>query len=121
VQFLPFYALLYVDNPGSHPTFKDLFRPQWSQEVKRRIGKFLSGSLSAHKGADAPSTLVKMYLRGSDGEGESPAKGSHAARHGSILEDRIALYERELIDVKKKSLETQMCGHGLLKVTPFQR
>ena len=62
-QFLPFYALPYVDNPATHPTFKDLFQPQWSQEVKRRIGKFLTGSVSGDKaGGSEPSTLVKMYM-----------------------------------------------------------
>jgi len=33
-EFLAYYALPYIPNPWSHPSFKHLFTADWVQELK---------------------------------------------------------------------------------------
>lgn len=44
-QFLSFYALPYVPDPRQHPSFKDLFKPEWQDDVKDRMVEFLTTAL----------------------------------------------------------------------------
>jgi hypothetical protein len=47
-EFLPFYALPYVPQPQRHPTFKALFEPRWTLELRATVEAFL---------ADAPDEM----------------------------------------------------------------
>jgi hypothetical protein len=41
-EFLPFYALPYVQNPIDHPSFKHLFKRQWVADLYARVKAYLS-------------------------------------------------------------------------------
>nr|XP_039262549.1 lisH domain-containing protein ARMC9-like [Styela clava] len=55
-EFLPFYALPFVSNPIQHPSFKDLFTPNWIPELRARVERFLSAALNASE----PPILIKL-------------------------------------------------------------
>mmetsp|Transcript_25630 Transcript_25630/g.71669 ORF Transcript_25630/g.71669 Transcript_25630/m.71669 type:complete len:917 (-) Transcript_25630:266-3016(-) len=40
-EFLPYYALPYVDNPTKHPSFKELFNGSWSKDLRQQLDYFL--------------------------------------------------------------------------------
>lgn len=44
-QFLSFYALPYVPDPSTHPSFKDLFETRWVKEIHGRLISFLGSAL----------------------------------------------------------------------------
>ncbi|VDM32524.1 unnamed protein product [Hydatigera taeniaeformis] len=43
-EFLPFFAFPYVENPKSHPAYRELFEPEWTSELKRKLTSFLEPS-----------------------------------------------------------------------------
>eukprot|EP01112_Ceratiomyxa_fruticulosa_P010373 TRINITY_DN2742_c0_g2_i1.p1 TRINITY_DN2742_c0_g2~~TRINITY_DN2742_c0_g2_i1.p1 ORF type:complete len:778 (-),score=181.70 TRINITY_DN2742_c0_g2_i1:122-2455(-) len=45
--FLSFYALPYVPDPASHPSFQDIFTLEWVNEMKTRVNKFLDTSIKS--------------------------------------------------------------------------
>ncbi|KAJ1563158.1 LisH domain-containing protein armc9 [Cladochytrium tenue] len=53
-QFLPFFALPYVPDPRSHPSFMELFTERNIQELEERLDSFLSSALRVTK----PPTLL---------------------------------------------------------------
>lgn len=55
-EFLPFYALPFVRNPTQHPSFKDLFTPNWIPELRARVERFLSAALTAAE----PPVIIKL-------------------------------------------------------------
>ena len=40
-EFLVFYALPFVPEPEHHPSFKGLFAPRWSSDLRQRLDRFL--------------------------------------------------------------------------------
>ncbi|CAI8002829.1 LisH domain-containing protein ARMC9 [Geodia barretti] len=54
-----YYALPYVPDPTSHPSFKKLFTESWSSDLKSRLLHFLKLSL---KGASQQPVLLSLYL-----------------------------------------------------------
>eukprot|EP00743_Colponemidia_sp_Colp-15_P005959 GILK01006405.1.p1 GENE.GILK01006405.1~~GILK01006405.1.p1 ORF type:complete len:982 (+),score=212.98 GILK01006405.1:73-3018(+) len=73
-EFLAYYALPYVNSPKDHPSFKQLFLPDWVSEVRSRLVNFLESAIpdlpvptlyqmySAYQGAqfiDAPSPVLE--------------------------------------------------------------
>uniref|UniRef100_A0A3B3CMD1 LisH domain-containing protein ARMC9 n=1 Tax=Oryzias melastigma TaxID=30732 RepID=A0A3B3CMD1_ORYME len=48
-EFLPFYALPFVPSPAVHPSFKDLFKDTWIQQLKSRLDRFLTVTLKPSK------------------------------------------------------------------------
>ena len=36
-EFLSYYALPYINNPQTHPSYMKLFSPEWSNELKDKI------------------------------------------------------------------------------------
>jgi len=59
-QFLSFYALPYVPDPTQHPSFKDLFREQWIEEIKERLLSFLDSAL---RKKDKPKILLLLETK----------------------------------------------------------
>ena len=115
-EFLPFYALPFVDNAREHPTFKELLSPKWETEVRNRTNRFVQAVLqteAAPRGADVPALLVMVEHNNlvSPKPVESDSSGSQVVR------DKLNRYEQEMMQAKRKCMETQMCAHGLLKVT----
>ncbi|NXM04519.1 ARMC9 protein, partial [Tyrannus savana] len=48
-EFLPFYALPFVPNPMSHPSFKELFQDSWTLDLRTRLEEFLSLTLKSRQ------------------------------------------------------------------------
>ncbi|XP_050163803.1 lisH domain-containing protein ARMC9 isoform X1 [Myiozetetes cayanensis] len=48
-EFLPFYALPFVPNPMSHPSFKELFQDSWTLDLRTRLEEFLSLTLKVRQ------------------------------------------------------------------------
>lgn len=46
-EFLPYYALPYIPDPTSHPSFKPLFTSAWSSDLKKNLQEFLSATLKS--------------------------------------------------------------------------
>ncbi len=36
-EFLAYYALPYIPNPKNHPTYEQLFRPEWTNDLKEQL------------------------------------------------------------------------------------
>ncbi|VDK36323.1 unnamed protein product [Taenia asiatica] len=43
-EFLPFFAFPYVENPKLHSAYRELFEPEWTSELKRKLTSFLEPS-----------------------------------------------------------------------------
>lgn len=56
-EFLQFYALPYIPNPLSHPSFKDVFTREWVQELKSKLQSFIV-EVSA---SDQAPIIYQMY------------------------------------------------------------
>ena len=56
-EFLSFYALPYISDPSSHPSFQKLFTLEWIQELRQKFIKFMDHFLPP---MDTPM-LLKMY------------------------------------------------------------
>uniref|UniRef100_A0A3P9L810 LisH domain-containing protein ARMC9 n=1 Tax=Oryzias latipes TaxID=8090 RepID=A0A3P9L810_ORYLA len=59
-EFLPYYALPFVPFPAVHPSFKDLFKDTWIQQLKGRLDKFLTMTLKPSK----TPRLMTLYKEG---------------------------------------------------------
>ncbi|KAJ3192998.1 LisH domain-containing protein armc9, partial [Dinochytrium kinnereticum] len=59
-QFLSYYALPYVPDPRSHPSFGDLFAERYVRDLEDRLRHFLGMALKA---ADTPRLLEFVFSR----------------------------------------------------------
>nr|XP_057928745.1 lisH domain-containing protein ARMC9 isoform X2 [Doryrhamphus excisus] len=59
-EFLPYYALPFVSNPSTHPSFKDLFKDSWIPKLKNKLEEFLPVTL---KPSSCPR-LLTLYKEG---------------------------------------------------------
>ena len=55
-QFLSYYALPYVPDPRSHPSFNELFNERHVRELEDRLGNFLGSALRSSK----PPVLLSL-------------------------------------------------------------
>ncbi|KAJ3061756.1 LisH domain-containing protein armc9, partial [Quaeritorhiza haematococci] len=67
-QFLPYYALPYVPDPRTHPSFAEIFTEVWVVELEERMRGFLRQALKA---MDRPR-LMKMMGAGAEDLRNSP-------------------------------------------------
>lgn len=113
-EFLPFYALPFVDNAKEHPTFKELLTSKWESEVRSRASRFVQAVLKqeASQSGELPSLLGIV-----EGHKLGGAAGDNTSSTINQLRERVIRYENEMMDAKRKCMETQMCAHGLLKTT----
>lgn len=81
-EFLPYYALPYIPDPTSHPSFKPLFASSWSSDIRNNLQLFLSAAL---KSQEKPK-LYNLY------------------KHNSTEIER----ERKLCQEQLKKLQTQL-------------
>ena len=59
-EFIPYFAMPYVQNPRTHPSFQTLFDESWVSELRRRVEQFLSHSLEG----SAKPRLFELYKSG---------------------------------------------------------
>ena len=59
-EFLAYYALPYIPNPASHPSFKHLFTVDWVQDLKIKLKTFIQTN-SAKLGLSQPGQTSKLF------------------------------------------------------------
>lgn len=107
-EFLPFYALPFVPDPKTHPSYRELFTESWSKDLEARVDKFLALSL---KSINHPK-LFDLYNRGGGGDGKSLGDLS------------IGYYQQLAADAERKTLtyirrhnKVQSDYHNLIGIT----
>ncbi|XP_063057272.1 lisH domain-containing protein ARMC9 isoform X2 [Engraulis encrasicolus] len=100
-EFLPFYALPFVPNPVTHPSFRNLFQESWIPEMKEKLENFLSTTLKASK----TPRLVTLYR-----EGFALDKVQH-------LHLQLGEAERKASTYLRKFQKMQADYHNLIGVT----
>lgn len=63
-QFLRYYALPYMPNPQHHPSFQELFQPEWRENLFKRLEVALDdvkAAQMAESDIKEDPYLVKMY------------------------------------------------------------
>ncbi|KAL8583522.1 hypothetical protein ACOMHN_054838 [Nucella lapillus] len=105
-ECLSYYALPYVANPKTHPTYRELFTESWSKDLTARVEKFLTLSL---KSATQPR-LFDLY-RGS----RSELQGGDAAQ--SYLQQQLVDAERKTLTYIRRHNKVQADYHSLIGIT----
>ncbi|PVD35296.1 hypothetical protein C0Q70_02256 [Pomacea canaliculata] len=105
-EFLPYYALPFVTNPKTHPSYREIFAEGWSKDLAVRVEKFLTLAL---KSTTQPR-LFDLY-RGT----QTDFKGN---------QQQILLLQQQLNDAERKTLtyirrhnKVQADYHGLIGIT----
>ncbi|XP_074859915.1 lisH domain-containing protein ARMC9 isoform X2 [Carettochelys insculpta] len=102
-EFLPFYALPFVPKPMVHPSFKELFRDNWTPELKTRLEKFLSLTLKVRH---APR-LLTLYKE----------NGQCSKEMVQQLHQQLVEAERRSMTYLKRFNKIQVDYHNLIGVT----
>jgi LisH domain-containing protein ARMC9 len=100
-QFLPYYALPFIPDPKQHPTFKEMFQPQWLNDLKARLARFFQLSVQV---TEKPR-LIKML------EGTEWRNGAGDGAAGDRERAAAAQAQEEAVNSKMaalKSLEAQL-------------
>ncbi|BFZ23969.1 hypothetical protein BsWGS_27008 [Bradybaena similaris] len=105
-EFLPFYALPYVSNPKSHPSYGELFSEKWSSELKGKVEKFLSSAL---KSASQPR-LFDIYKH-------SLANGKGVQQQLALMSQQVVEAERKATSYLKRHSRVQADYHNLISIT----
>uniref|UniRef100_A0A0L8HIW6 LisH domain-containing protein ARMC9 n=1 Tax=Octopus bimaculoides TaxID=37653 RepID=A0A0L8HIW6_OCTBM len=103
--FLPYYALPFVQNPTSHPSYKELFKPSWVEDLRNRFQQFWLLSTKA----DQPQ-LFQLY-RGSPAQTEELREQLHEAR------EKLNLSNTELHRYMKSNAKLQGDYHDLIGIS----
>ncbi|XP_064610280.1 lisH domain-containing protein ARMC9-like isoform X2 [Liolophura sinensis] len=103
-EFLPFYALPFVPNPKSHPSYKELFTVFWVSDLKTRLEKFLTLAL---KSAPQPR-LFELYKGGGGAESRSQLLQAQQKMMDS---------ERKTATYMKRHNKVQADYHNLIGIT----
>lgn len=88
-DFMPYYALPYLKNPKTHPSFKNVLTVQYCQELREKLNIFLTHFLPIQ----GKATLYDTFSRGPVGE---------INIDNSSLENNIYELERQLVAAQKK-------------------
>uniref|UniRef100_A0A8C7ZW19 LisH domain-containing protein ARMC9 n=1 Tax=Oryzias sinensis TaxID=183150 RepID=A0A8C7ZW19_9TELE len=95
-EFLPYYALPFVPFPAVHPSFKDLFKDTWIQQLKGRLDKFLTMTLKPSKTPRLMTLYVSFSLQ---------------------LQLQLAESDRRLSSCLRKFNKMQADYHNLIGIT----
>ena len=91
-EFLPFYALPFVPDIDTHPSFAILFTPVWIEDVKGRAAAFISRIMSS-KGKS--SQLTQLW---------DLAKRNRTSPSGG-REDYIAAIELQIAECEEREMQ----------------
>ncbi|XP_060073653.1 lisH domain-containing protein ARMC9-like [Ylistrum balloti] len=106
-EFLPFYALPFVPNAKSHPSYKELFTDAWVKDLENRLEKFLTLTLKS-----TPQPKLFDLYRGS--------------KHGDDNDNfqQISRLQQQLVDAERKTMSyikrhnrLQADYHNLIGIT----
>ncbi|KAJ3128411.1 LisH domain-containing protein armc9 [Nowakowskiella sp. JEL0407] len=107
-QYLSFYALPYVPDPRTHPSFQEIFTKEWVEETEGRMQQLISTSLQNN----VPRIL--KFVNNPDLNSSEETKRDH----GEYLENKtrfrdLELHEREL-NIKHRKLQNDY--HNLITI-----
>ncbi|VDD76981.1 unnamed protein product [Mesocestoides corti] len=103
-EFLPFYAFPYVENPKLHPAYRELFEPDWSFNLKRKLAAFLDTF------EDETQPLPKLLLL--------PTRTAESPNNlVKQLQNRLADAERRVSQSQQRFTKIQNDYQGLLGIT----
>lgn len=71
-EYLAYYALPYVNNPRDHPSYKQIFSPEWIRELKDK----LKGCLNVYIPSGKYPLLYDMYLNYASQKDDKKPKNS---------------------------------------------
>ncbi|XP_033763638.1 lisH domain-containing protein ARMC9-like isoform X2 [Pecten maximus] len=106
-EFLPFYALPFVPNAKSHPSYKELFTDAWVKDLENRLEKFLTLAL---KSTPQPK-LFDLYRGSKDDE------DSDNFQQISRLQQQLVDAERKTMSYIKRHNRLQADYHNLIGIT----
>lgn len=97
-EFLPFYALPFVPNPKTHPSYREMFTEPWSSDLKSRVEKFLTLALKStpqprlfdiyrSSGADGKNIRQQLVLMGQQVVEVEKKAASYLKRHSKVQND----------------------------------
>ncbi|KAH9490004.1 LisH domain-containing protein armc9 [Bulinus truncatus] len=103
-EFLPFYALPFVQNPKSHPSYKELFSENWSKDLKSRLERYFSSTLTA-----TPQPKLFELYNGKDGKG--------LRQQNLLLSQQVLEAEKKASAYLKRHSKVQSDYHNLIGIT----
>ncbi|XP_078338791.1 lisH domain-containing protein ARMC9-like isoform X2 [Crassostrea virginica] len=106
-EFLPYYALPFVPNAKSHPSYKELFTDSWVKDLEVRVEKFLTLTL---KSRPQPK-LFELYRGSKDGD------ESDQFQQISRLQQQLVDSERKTMSYIKRHNRVQADYHNLIGIT----
>ncbi|XP_070206973.1 lisH domain-containing protein ARMC9-like isoform X2 [Littorina saxatilis] len=106
-EFLPFYALPFVPNPKTHPSYREMFTEAWSKDLVARVEKFLTLSLKS----TIQPRLFDLY-RGTRGD----AKGEDRTQ-ATYLQQQAVDAERKSLTYIRRFNKVQADYHSLIGIT----
>uniref|UniRef100_A0A667WYA6 LisH domain-containing protein ARMC9 n=1 Tax=Myripristis murdjan TaxID=586833 RepID=A0A667WYA6_9TELE len=101
-EFLPYYALPFVPNPTTHPSFRDLFQDSWMPQLKGKLEQFLSVTLKAR----STPRLLMLY--------------KHLSNHQEKWEQlqlQLVESERRTASYMRRFNKMQASYHNLIGIT----
>ena len=108
-EFLPYYALPFIPDPTSHPSFKPLFASSWSSDLKRDLQVFLAATL---KSEEKPQ-LYTLFMRNStEIERERKLHNEQLKK----LQLQLTAKEQRFSQFEKRYLKIQGDYHKLIGV-----
>lgn len=108
-EFLPYYALPFIPDPTSHPSFKPLFASSWSSDLKRDLQVFLAATL---KSEEKPQ-LYTLFMRNStEIERERKLHNEQLKK----LQLQLTAKEQRFSQFEKRYLKIQADYHKLIGV-----
>ncbi|KAM9460904.1 lisH domain-containing protein ARMC9 isoform 1-T1 [Clarias gariepinus] len=78
-EFLPFYALPFVPNPVTHPSFKEIFQDSWTLDLRKKLEMVLVSTLKA----SATPRLLILYRESTNGNREHMKQLAEAEKKAS--------------------------------------
>ncbi|XP_074654207.1 lisH domain-containing protein ARMC9-like isoform X2 [Tubulanus polymorphus] len=102
-EFLPYYALPFVPQPKTHPTYREIFTDSWVMELQARLDKFLSLALQS---TDQPR-LFELYN----------GTNKDAQQQFRVLQQQVVDAEKRTMQYLKKHNKVQADYHHLIGIT----
>lgn len=108
-EFLPYYALPFIPDPTSHPSFKPLFASSWCSDLKRDLQAFLAATLKAEE----KPQLFTLFIRNStEMEKERKLHNEQLKK----LQLQLTAREQRFAQFEKSYLKIQGDYHKLIGV-----
>jgi len=107
-EFLPYYALPYVPDARSHPSYYEIFTDKWSPALGSRLQRFLSTTLCQ---APSPRLLELFHSR------EAGGRASNGGGDSQVWERRLSESDRKVTSYAKKFTRIQSDYHNLIGIT----